>query len=110
MTNQPSNTMKNTTITKNGSHEHKILAKSFESPHISEGGNAICTNPKCKTRIARSNATIDVNERMEKALMFTNSTKIFVVEDGIVAECSCGSKYNVSEMFAKGTFFRKNRQ
>jgi hypothetical protein len=50
-----------------------------------------------------------MNETIQKALMFTNSTKIFVVEDGIVAECTCGSKYNVSDIFAKGIFFKKNR-
>jgi hypothetical protein len=95
--------------TKSGRQEDRILAKSLGIPHMSSGGNAVCTNPKCKTRIARSNATIDMNETIQKALMFTNSTKIFVVEDGIVAECTCGSKYNVSDIFAKGIFFKKNR-
>lgn len=93
----------------NGLKDSELLAKSFMHPHVSTGGNVVCTNPKCKERIAKSNATISMEDRMEKGLLFTNSTKVFIMNDGVVAECVCGSKYNVSEVFAKGIFFKKNR-
>ena len=36
--------------------------------------------------------------------MVTNRTKIFVVEGAVVAECVCGSLYDMG-----GIFFEKNR-
>jgi len=78
-------------------------------PHMSEGGHAICTNPKCKTRMAKSNATLDVNERLHKALMFTNTTKVFIANGGIVAECICGNKYDVNGLLGIGIYFEKNK-
>lgn len=86
-----------------------MLAKSFEHPHVSTGGNVVCKNPKCKERIAKSNAVLDINNYPERGLLFTGATKVFVMEDGVVAECTCGNKYNVTDMFSKGIFFKKNR-
>lgn len=72
-------------------------------PHYSIGGHAVCTNPKCKSRIVKSNATLGTEERLHKALMVTNRTKIFIVEGAVVAECVCGAKYDMG-----GIFFEKN--
>lgn len=72
-------------------------------PHYSSGGHATCINPKCRARIVKSNATMDLQERLYKALMVTNRTKIFIVEGAVVAECVCGNKYDMG-----GVFFEKN--
>lgn len=72
-------------------------------PHYSSGGHATCINSKCRSRIIKSNATMGLEERLHKALMFTNRTKIFIVEGAVVAECVCGNKYDMG-----GVFFEKN--
>lgn len=84
----------------------------FPVPHISAAGHAICTNPKCKARIMRSNATLHSEPRIFKALMFTNTTKLFVVEGSIIAECACGHKYDVGEVVLgkSSVFFERNRK
>ena len=74
-------------------------------PKYSQAGNATCTNPKCKARIVKSNATMDVSERLYKALMVTNRTKIFIVEGAVVAECVCGTRYDMG-----GVFFEKTKK
>ena len=84
--------------------EKSVHSESIQRPHFSSGGHAICTNPRCRSRIVKSNSTIDVHERLYKALMVTNRTKIFVVEGAVVAECVCGSLYDMG-----GIFFEKNR-
>lgn len=107
MSNQPQ--PQNLPTTKNmnsGSGAVDRVAKSSNyilKPHYSTGGHATCTNPKCRSRIAKSNATMDLSERLYKALMITNRTKIFIVEGAVVAECVCGNKYDMG-----GIFFEKN--
>lgn len=72
-------------------------------PHYSSGGHATCVNSKCRARIVKSNATMGLEQRLHKALLFTNRTKIFIVEGAVVAECVCGNKYDMG-----GVFFEKN--
>lgn len=84
----------------------------FPLPHVSAGGHALCTNPKCKSRLLRSNATLHSSPRIFKALMFTNSTKLFVIEGSMIAECICGHKYDVGEIVLgkSSVFFERNRK
>jgi hypothetical protein len=48
---------------------------------------------------------MDVSERLYKALMVTNRTKIFIVEGAVVAECICGTRYDMG-----GVFFEKTKK
>lgn len=90
----------------NGFQDHR----SFPFPHISAGGHALCTNPKCKARLLRSNAILNSENKMLKAMMFTNSAKLFVIERSIIAECSCGNKYDVGQIALEKSsiFFERN--
>lgn len=86
--------------TNDGSLEEGSLDKGgLHSPHYTTGGHATCTNPRCKARIVKSNATVDLSERIYKALMVTNHTKIFIVEGAVVAECVCGNRYDMGGLF-----------
>lgn len=84
----------------------------FPPPHVTSGGHAVCTNSQCKSRLLRSNATLYSTPRIFKALMFTNSTKLFVLEGSIIAECVCGNKYDVGEVVLgkSSVFFERNRR
>jgi len=81
--------------------EQEILAeklrKSLQKPHVSLSGNAICTNPKCKTRMIKSNATLELNSVIHKAVMINSKTKIFILGKSLVIECICGSRYNIDQ-------------
>ena len=73
------------------------LRKSLQKPHVSLSGNAICTNPKCKTRMIKSNATLELNSVIHKAVMINSKTKIFILGKSLVIECICGSRYNIDQ-------------
>lgn len=96
---------------RSGSEESPSLFKSedllLSHPHVSIGGHVVCTNSKCKTRIMKSNAHIG---SLTKALLFTNNAKIFIVDGSVVAECICGSKYDMKDMIQnRGIYFEKNK-
>lgn len=77
-------------------------------PHVSLGGHVVCINSKCKTRIMKSNAHIG---ELTKAFLFTNNTKIFIIDGSVVAECICGSKYDMNAMVKSGgIYFEKNKK
>ena len=73
------------------------LKKSLQKPHVSVSGNAVCTNPKCKTRMIKSNATLELNSVVYKAVMLNSKTKIFILGKSLVIECICGSRYNIDQ-------------
>lgn len=83
----------------------------FERPHVSSGGHVSCTFSKCKNRLMKSNATVNDNDKIFKAMMFTNNTKIFIVNSSMIAECICGAKYDVNDIVSgnRGIFFEKNK-
>lgn len=90
------------TNTKNGSQENeeqnnliKKLQKSLQKPHVSTSGNFVCTNPQCKTRMVKSNATLEVNSVVHKAVMINSKTKVFILGKSLVLECVCGSRYSI---------------
>jgi len=90
------------TNTKNGSQENeeqnnliRKLQKSLQKPHVSTSGNFVCTNPQCKTRMVKSNATLEVNSVVHKAVMINSKTKVFILGKSLVLECVCGSRYSI---------------
>ncbi len=87
---------------KNGSQENeeqnnliKKLQKSLQKPHISTSGNFVCTNPQCKTRMVKSNATLEVNSVVHKAVMINSKTKVFILGKSLILECVCGTRYSI---------------
>lgn len=77
----------------------KNLQESLMRPHLSHSGNVTCTNPKCKARIIKSNADLEINSISHKAVMISGKTKIFILGKSFVAECICGAKYNLDDSF-----------
>ena len=77
------------------------LKKSLRTPHISHTGNAVCTNPSCRTRMIKSNAVLEVNSISHRAVMITGKTKIFLLGKSIIAECVCGTRYDLSGTFSE---------
>mgnify|MGYP003332514233 CR=1 FL=1 len=75
----------------------KNLKKSLERPHLSITGNVTCTNPKCRTRMVKSNANLEINSMTHRAVMITGKAKIFILGKSIVAECVCGTKYALDD-------------
>ena len=78
------------------------LQKSLRRPHFSTGGNAVCVNPSCRTRMIKSNATLEINSIQHKAVMISGKTKIFMIGKSIVGECICGTRYDLSNALEKG--------
>lgn len=86
----------------NGSQENEKqtdliekLQKSLQKPHVSVSGNFVCTNPQCKTRMVKSNATLEVNSVVHKAVMINSKTKVFILGKSLVLECVCGTRYSI---------------
>jgi len=73
----------------------KKLKKSLRIPHISHSGNAVCTNPSCRARMIKSNAILEANSISHRAVMITGKTKIFLIGKSIIAECVCGTRYDL---------------
>jgi len=71
------------------------LQKSLQKPHVSVSGNFVCTNPQCKTRMIKSNATIELNSVVHKAVMINSKTKVFILGKSLVLECVCGTRYSI---------------
>lgn len=71
------------------------LQKSLQKPHVSVSGNFVCTNPQCKTRMVKSNATLEVNSVVHKAVMINSKTKVFILGKSLVLECVCGTRYSI---------------
>ena len=78
------------------------LQKSLQRPHVSSGGNAVCVNPACRTRMIKSNATLEINSIQHKAVMISGKTKVFMIGKSIVGECICGTRYDLSDALEKG--------
>ena len=93
----------------NGSQDHqnlsqeqlvKNLQKSLKKPHVAQSGNAVCTNPECRTRMVKSNAEIEINSIAHRAVLITGKAKIFILGKSLVAECVCGTRYNLDDAIA----------
>jgi hypothetical protein len=87
------------------SGEDELLArlqKSLQLPHVSSGGNAMCVNPNCRARMIKSNATLEINSIVHKAVMISGKTKVFMIGKSIVGECICGTRYDLGNALEKG--------
>lgn len=91
--------MKNTNDGSQGNEQQAYLLeklrKSLQKPHISVSGNFVCINPQCKTRMIKSNATLEVNSVVHKAVMINSKTKVFILGKSLVLECVCGTRYSI---------------
>jgi hypothetical protein len=45
--------------------------------------------------MVKSNATLEVNSVVHKAVMINSKTKVFILGKSLVLECVCGSRYSI---------------
>ena len=50
--------------------------------------------------MVKSNAEIEINSIAHRAVLITGKAKIFILGKSLVAECVCGTRYNLDDAIA----------